>query len=125
MGIRMVCFFKVYNTTFSFHLFLSFVRDAHPYPSLNDTRIPPGTNNKNPNPKTHFETHLKAPLPSTRTLPTPSLNKPTNFSNTFFPKNNRLVAGSLDIRVEIVDADQARSEGEVEVSFWRTGRSCC
>lgn len=25
----------------------------------------------------------------------------------------------------MVDADQARSEGEVEVSFWRTGRSCC
>jgi hypothetical protein len=75
--------------------------------------------------KTHFETHLKAPLPSTRTLPTPSLNRPTNFSRTFFPKNNRLVAGSLEIRVEMVDADQARSEGEEEVSFWRTGRSCC
>lgn len=25
----------------------------------------------------------------------------------------------------MVDADQARSDGEVEVSFWRTGRSCC
>lgn len=25
----------------------------------------------------------------------------------------------------MVDADQARSEGEVEVSFCRTGRSCC
>jgi hypothetical protein len=72
-----------------------------------------------------LETHLKAPLPSTRTLPTPSLNRPTNFSSTFFPKNNLLVAGSLEISVEMVDADQARSDGEVEVSFWRTGRSCC
>jgi hypothetical protein len=46
-----------------------------------------------------------------------------NLSKTDFPRNILLVAGSFEIKVEMVDEAHARSSGEVDWSFSRTGRN--